>query len=233
MPVTVQYHDSTALITLERPPLNALDPAMLDALIEALEAIAAAPPRAGAVLTGAGRAFTAGVDTRVVAAADVALRRRMVLAINCLATTLYALDVPVVAAFNGHSIGAGIVMGLAADRRIAARTDARFGLTEVTAGIPYPSAALEVVRAGLSEPHRSRLVLGGEALSVDAALATGLIDECVDHAELLPRALGVARTLASAAAFGAVKRQLRAPLRARLAAIVASGTDPLLATQDD
>lgn len=228
MGVRTERDGDTAVITLDRPPLNALDPGMLEALLAALERVAAEAPRAGVVLTGAGRAFTAGVDTRVVATADDALRTRLVLAINRLATALYALDLPVVAAFNGHSIGAGIVMGLAADRRIAARGEARFGLTEVTAGIPYPAAALEVVRAGLAEPHLGRLVLGGETLGVDAAIATGMIDEAVEPAELLPRALAAARTLAAASAFAAVKRQLRAPLRTRLAAIVASGSDPLL-----
>jgi enoyl-CoA hydratase len=228
MGVRLECDGGTALITLERPPLNALDPAMLEALLEALARVAAEPPTAGVVLTGAGRAFTAGVDTRVVATADDALRARLVLAINRLATALYALDVPVVAAFNGHSIGAGIVMGLAADRRIAARNEARFGLTEVTAGIPYPSAALEVVRAGLAEPHLSRLVLGGETLGLAEAIATGMIDEAVEPADLLPHAVSIARSLAAGAAFAAVKRQLRAALRARLAAIVASGSDPLI-----
>jgi enoyl-CoA hydratase/carnithine racemase len=228
MPVTLRHDADTAVIVLDRPPLNALDPEMLEQLLRAIETVAAQPPAGGAVLTGAGRAFTAGVDTRVVAGADAGLRARMVLTINRLATALYALDAPLVAAFNGHAIGAGIVMGLASDRRIAARGDARFGLTEVTAGIPYPSAALEVVRAGLAEPHLSRLVLGGETLAPDAALATGMIDEIVEPADLLPRALAVARSLASAAAFAPVKRQLRAALRARLAAIVASGSDPLI-----
>jgi enoyl-CoA hydratase len=228
MPVTLHREADTAVIVLDRPPLNALDPEMLEQLLRTIETVAVQSPPGGAVLTGAGRAFTAGVDIRVVAGADAGLRARMVLTINRLATALYALDVPLVAAFNGHAIGAGIVMGLAADRRIAARADARFGLTEVTAGIPYPSAALEVVRAGLSEPHRSRLVLGGETLAPDAALATGMIDEIVEPAELRPHALAVARSLASAAAFGPVKRQLRAALRARLSGIVASGSDPLI-----
>jgi enoyl-CoA hydratase len=151
------------------------------------------------------------------------------MAINRLAGGVYLLECPVVAACNGHAIGAGIVMGLACDRRIAAAGDAKFGLAEVTAGIPYPAVPLAIVREGLAEPHRSRLVLGGESLDVKGALATGMVDEIVEPAQLLPRAIEVARTLAAAAAFSAVKRQLRAPLAAGIRAALASGTDPLLA----
>jgi enoyl-CoA hydratase len=230
MTVHIDDHAGTAVLTLDRPPLNALDPDTLDAVLAALQTLSAAPPAAGAVLTGRGRAFTAGVDIRVVANADAATRGRLIIAINRLAAALYALPFPVVAAFNGHSIGAGIVMGLASDRRIAARGDGRFVLTEVTAGIPYPAAALEVVRAGLAEPHLSRLVLGGETLDADGALATGMIDAIVAPDALLESALESARTLSKAAAFTAVKAQLRAPVRARIEAIIASGGDPLLAT---
>lgn len=228
MNITIEDHGGTAVLTMDRPPLNALDIEALESLIAALARLAATPPRAGAVITGRGRAFTAGVDIRAVARANDAERVALVLAINRLAGSVYLLEFPVVAAFNGHAIGAGIVMGLACDRRIAAMGDAKFGLAEVTAGIPYPAVPLAIVREGLAEPHRSRLVLGGESVDVRAALATGMVDEIVEPAQLLPRAIEAASTLATAAAFSAVKRQLRASVARAIRAVLDSGSDPLL-----
>lgn len=228
MNITIEDHGGTAVLTMDRPPLNALDIEALESLISALARLATTPPRAGAVITGLGRAFTAGVDIRAVARANDAERAALVLAINRLAGSVYLLEFPVVAAFNGHTIGAGIVMGLACDRRIAAMGDAKFGLAEVTAGIPYPAVPLAIVREGLAEPHRSRLVLGGESVDVRAALATGMVDEIVEPAQLLPRAIEAASTLATAAAFSDVKRQLRAPVARAIRAVLDSGSDPLL-----
>jgi enoyl-CoA hydratase/carnithine racemase len=228
MNIIIEDHDGTTVLAMDRPPLNALDIEALEGLIAALSRLAASPPARGAVIAGRGKAFTAGVDIRAVARATDAERAALVLAINRLAAAVYLLEFPVIAAFNGHAIGAGIVMGLACDRRIAATGDAKFGLAEVTAGIPYPAVPLAIVREGLAEPHRSRLVLGGESLDAQGALATGMVDEIVDPARLLPRAIEAARTLAAAAAFSAVKRQLRAPLSAHIRALLDSGTDPLL-----
>jgi enoyl-CoA hydratase len=87
---------------------------------------------------------------------------------------------------------------------------------------------LAIVREGLAEPHRSRLVLGGESVDVRAALATGMVDEIVEPAQLLARAIEAASTLATAAAFSAVKRQLRAPVARAIRAVLDSGSDPLL-----
>lgn len=61
-----------------------------------------------------------------------------------------------------------------------------------------------------------------------AAIVTGMVDEIVEPAQLLPRAIEAASTLATAAAFSAVKRQLRAPVARAIRAVLDSGSDPLL-----
>jgi enoyl-CoA hydratase len=85
----------------------------------------------------------------------------MVSHINRAITMLYGLPTATVAAVNGHTIGGAFVVMLACDTRIAADTGAKLGLTEVTAGIPYPACSMEVVKAEIEPSYRRHLVLTG------------------------------------------------------------------------
>jgi enoyl-CoA hydratase len=92
----------------------------------------------------------------------------------------------------------------------------RFGLTEVKAGIPFPSAAMAVVRAELEPRVLRRLALRAELYDGAAALALGLVDEVVDARSVLPRSLEVAAELAALPlrTYEHVKRRLRTPVAA-------------------
>lgn len=117
---------------------------------------------------------------------------------------------------------------LACDPRIGCDVPARLGLTEVTAGIPYPAAAMEIVRAEPEPGLARRLVLSGQEISPLSARELGILDELVDPARLLERSIDRARTLAGARSYARVKEQLRGATLARMREIVASGADPLM-----
>jgi enoyl-CoA hydratase len=148
--------------------------------------------------------------------------------INSAITELYGFPAATVAAVNGHAIGGAFVMMLACDARLAAETQAKLGLTEVTAGIPYPAAPIAVVNAEIEPGYRRHLVLSGELIDPPTALARGLVDDLVAPVELIPRAVELARARASASAYELVKEQLKREALARMREIVASGRDPLL-----
>jgi enoyl-CoA hydratase len=180
------------------------------------------------VITGDGATFCGGVDFKAVPGYTAGEKVEMIGHINAAITLLYGLPTATVAAVNGHAIGAGLVLMLACDARLVAGVHVKLGLTEVTAGIPYPACPLEVVKAEIEPGRRRHLVLSGDLLSPRDALVGGLVDELVALPDLLERAVELARRRAAAPAYEAVKRQLRADTVARMAELVASGRDPVL-----
>jgi enoyl-CoA hydratase len=99
---------------------------------------------------------------------------------------------------------------LACDARIAAATDAKLGLTEVTAGIPYPACPMEVVRAELAPADRRVLVMTGAIITPAHALAHGIVDALVSEEALVDRAVELAKAHAAYRSYARVKDQLRA-----------------------
>lgn len=198
------------VLTMDRPPVNALDlPAVLG-LVDRLPALAAeARPL---VLTGAGRAFSAGLDLRALATYDEVQRTELFEAIEALAMGLHRLPRPVVAAVNGHAMAGGLLLTLCSDLRIAtADPTAKFGLPAVRAGVPYPPGIVDVLKQELSGPAARRLLLGGWTIGSSEALALGLVDERVPTEEVLPRAVAVAAELGAlpTAGYRSAKRSLR------------------------
>lgn len=226
--VHLERDRDTALLSFARPPLNALNLELIEELQLGLSELADDLPRAGLVLTGDGDAFSAGVDFKEVPRYSRAERMRMVLGINAVVTSLYTLPVATVAAVNGHAIGGGLVMALACDFRLAAERRCSLGLTEVTAGLPYPACAMELLHAEIEPAWRRRLVLSGDRFEPGIAHARGLIDALVAPAKLREQAVELARQRAAAASYALVKEQLKRGPAERMRQKVASGWDPLL-----
>jgi enoyl-CoA hydratase len=225
--VSIEEHDDLAIVRVDRPPANAMDPGLLADAVAATEELAAAEPGA-VVLTGRPGFFSAGADLKVVPTLDADGQRAMVDGINRLCMAWYGLPRPVVCAVNGHAIAGGLVFALCADYRVAA-ADGRYGLTELRAGVPYPTMAIAVVAAELSAPAARRLVLRADLVDAADLRELGAFDEVVPNDEVLDRALVVARELGAlpSSAYAATKRRLRAPTLALAARLQAGEADPL------
>ncbi len=229
MAIGVGEADSCRIITIDRPPVNALDLDAIVALEAAFAGAASDCPRA-VVLTGAGSAFCAGVDTRAFGGYDRATRHQMVRAITRMVAVLLAIPVPVVAAVNGHALGGGFVLMLGGDYRLVADADgAKLGLTEAKAGVPFPAGPSAVIAAELAPSLLRRLTLTSATLGPAEAVAADIVDALVAPEDLIARACAAAVAMAAQPAFDAVKRQVRGPLAARVAALAASGEEPFLA----
>jgi enoyl-CoA hydratase len=109
------------------------------------------------------------------------------------------------------------VLALACDLRLM--SGGRMGLTELTVGVPFPTAALEIVRHALG-PRTGQVVLGAQTVDRDRAFALGMVDGLTEPDELLPRALAVAGELAarSPGAYRIAKVQLHSPANAAIEA---------------
>lgn len=230
--VTLNEHDDGVVsLTIDRAPANAMNVELLRDVVEALARAAAEGPRA-LVLAGREGCFSAGADLKAVPTYGPAQQREMVAGINAMALGVYELELPVVGAITGHAIAGGMVLALCADVRIASSAG-RYGLTEVKVGVPYPQAALGVVRAELTSQAARVLALGGELTDAAECERLGVFDEVHDAGDVLPRALHVAARLAQLPpeVYARTKRDLREPALAQMRA--GAEDDPLLAAWID
>lgn len=205
--------DGIAVLTLARPPVNALDAELCTAVAEGLRGPRAEGVRA-VVLTGAGRAFSAGVDLRSVVDGGAEYPRRLLPALTDMFRTAFTLPVPLVAAVNGHAIAGGAILAFACDHRILARDAGSIGVPELRVGVPFPIVPLEIVRYALGHDRAQRAVLGGLMVGAEDAVTAGMADEVVDRDRLRDRALEVASVMSSgpAASYARAKADLRRPV---------------------
>ena len=223
--------DGIAVVTLTRPPVNAMDAPLLEELAGLFEVPGAEAAVHAAVITAQGRAFSAGLDLKTVPDLDRLGQRRLIDAMNDCFGTLYAWPKPLIAAVNGHAIAGGLILVLCADWRVVANVPLQAGLSEVRVGVTYPVAALDIARSELSPPAARRLILLGETLDAAEAQALGILDERVPASDLMSRALTRACAYAGLPpqAFATTKRELRSPALGRIALARAGRGEPRLA----
>ncbi len=222
MTVHFNIDGPVAVLTIDRPhALNALDVATLRELREHLRSIRDRDGLRVAVLTASGgRAFCAGADlkgTRTSAAsypqalfhapepaADLGLYIRL------MDLSDLSFWKPLIAAINGHCLGAGLELALQCDLRVAS-SNATFGLPEAAVGsIPAVSGLHRLLKA-VPSAHAMRMALTGERIDAAQAERIGLISETVSHERLLDHARALAHRIARNAplALQAIKKLSR------------------------
>jgi enoyl-CoA hydratase/carnithine racemase len=180
--VDVERQGPVARCALDRPPLNLFDPALIEAVASTFRGLAADDAVRVAVLTGRGRAFTAGMNLHVLRALDPSGARALITSLHEAIEAVHHAPFPVIAAVNGPSLGAGFELALACDIRIAA-AGATFGLPEVRVGVP--SVIEAALLPGLVGPGRAaEMLLTGEPIGASEALTWGLVNRVVPEAEL-------------------------------------------------
>jgi enoyl-CoA hydratase/carnithine racemase len=191
--VEFAYDDGVALIWLNRPErLNAVVPALVDDLLEALEAAANSGARA-VVLAGRGRAFCAGHDLKE-PVPDGDSRARLD-RLQDVTRRLRTLPQPVIAAVHGYAIGAGAEFALGCDLILAAE-DAVFAFPEVSLGLSVTGAASRLLPMLVGPLKAKELVLLGERVDGKAAHGIGLVNAAVPADELMDRAIAWATKIA-------------------------------------
>lgn len=208
------------VLTLNRPDKrNALNTGLRQALIIALEEIAADASVRCIVLTGAGdKAFVAGADVTEFAGRDVAAQAATMLG-RRVYDVIAALERPVVAAINGVCLGGGLELALACDIRVASST-ARFGQPEVNLGLIPGGGATQRLPRVVGMGAALRLILTGDPVDAAEALRIGLVEEITEPADCLPRAIAIAERISrnSPVAVAAARRATRAALGLPLSA---------------
>jgi enoyl-CoA hydratase/carnithine racemase len=168
--------------SLDRPPLNLLDPALIAALRERFADLAADSSVRVAVVTGRGRAFTAGMNVHVLRELDVWRAKQLITGLHEAIRAVHEAPFPVLAEVNGACLGAGFELAMACDLRVAADT-AILGLPEVRVGVP--SVIEAALLPALVGPGRAaEMLLTGAPVAADQALAWGLVNRVAPAARL-------------------------------------------------
>ena len=189
--------DGVAVITMNRPDkLNAMNPDFFRRLPDVLDDLDRDRNVGAAVLTGAGRAFSAGGDIESFSRLTDhhAYREFLKLCFDA----FHALEVariPVIGAINGDAFGGGTEITLSCDFAFASDT-ARFGFREVTVGLTPGWGDLRGPDV-IGRSWTRRLSVGGEIIGAAKALEIGLVQEVAPPDELLPRARALAARMAA------------------------------------
>lgn len=195
--ITLETSGPVAVLTLNRPErLNAMNKPMLDEMLAACDAVEADPAVRALVLTGAGRAFSAGFDLAAQAGAppsgeaewEVALRKDIDAVMR-----FWHLSKPTIAAVRGPALAGGCELALACDITIAAE-GARFGEPELRFG----AGIVVMLLPWLVGPKKAKeiFLLGLDDLPAEEALALGMINRVVPEDALMETALRLARQIA-------------------------------------
>lgn len=182
-------HGPVVELKLARPPVNALDPALCGALREALADTVDGGAR-GIVLSGGAKVFSAGLDVPYLLSLGDdrdALTRAWETFFEA-ARALARCPVPVAAAMAGHAPAGGCVLALACDYRVMARGPFRIGLNETQVGLVAPEGIQALLRRVVGAHRAERLLVAGEMVESEQALAIGLVDELTDSEDVATRA---------------------------------------------
>ena len=218
-----QRDDGVATLTFNDPDrLNAMTEAMGQAIAAATSELGADDSLRAVVLTGAGRAFSAGGDLDMISRMNEAGRadpggatrarnREFMGRFYRLYLSLRDLPVPTVAAMNGAAVGAGCCVALGCDIRIAAR-EAKLGLNFNRLGIHPGMAATWTLPRLVGPAHAAELLYTGKLVDGAEAARIGLVNRALPQGEVLADALATAAAIAECApgAIRGTKRSLGA-----------------------
>jgi enoyl-CoA hydratase len=218
MPVLLERRDDgVVLLTLDDPPrMNAMTADMGDALSARCDELREDTSMRVVVVTGSPPAFSAGGDLGMLE--DLAERTRAggfdatdtMMAFYRRFLTIRDLPVPVIAAINGHAIGAGLCVALACDLRILG-TEAKVGLNFSQLGLHPGMAGTWLLPRILGQQRAAEWLYTGRIMTGEVATGHGMALEHVTNDEVLPRALELAAEIATASPVAV--RQLRETLR--------------------
>lgn len=202
--IDLERRGRIAVLTMNRPErLNAL-PDLEDgeAFAAACESINGDPEVSVAVLTGAGRAFSAGGDLKAMAGrsalfegSGAAIRERYRRVVHRIVRSLYGLEVPLIAAVNGPAMGLGCDIAGLGDIRLAS-TEASFGVPFIKLGLIPGDGGAWLLPRNVGYARAAELLFTGKTIDAPTALAWGLVNRVVEPAVLMEETLKLADQIA-------------------------------------
>jgi E-phenylitaconyl-CoA hydratase len=216
-PVLFELIDHVAVITLNRPEVrNAMNRELRQGLMEGLQRVREEDDIRVAIITGAGRTFSAGADLKEraqIGRAEDANAASIIEAGRAQGFARLPMEKPLIAAVDGYCLAAGFELSLLCDIRICT-PEARFGLPEIVRGFfPGGGGPQRLIRA-VPQAVAMELILTGDPIDAASALRVGLVSRVVPEPELMPTVRQIAQRIAGHAplAVKAVKEVTQAAL---------------------
>jgi enoyl-CoA hydratase/carnithine racemase len=191
--------EAVARITLNRPDSrNALDHELLDGIAAAMPDLDRGIEVRCVVITGAGKAFSAGYDIAAIPAESFERDAEALVAhpFHAALEAIAAHPWPVIAAINGHALGGGLELTLACDLRLCAR-GAKLGMPPAKLGLIYGHTGLQRFIDAIGVPRTKELFLTGRNVEAERAERIGLVHEVVDDGEIERAAIELAAEVAA------------------------------------
>lgn len=212
--IQTEHRDKLVVVTLDRGTANALNKAMIDELAETFKELDRDASVRGALITGKGNFFSAGLDVLEVASYDEKASQEFWHAFARMIGTMLSFSKPLVAAVNGHSPAGGAIVALTCDFRYMAEGKFRIGLNEVPVGIAVPQPIFEMYAAVVGTRNAYQFLLQGKLLLPSEAIQCGLADEICPQEEVFDRAWNKLKELAAfePKTFALTKKNMRAGL---------------------
>ncbi|MFH1138000.1 MAG: enoyl-CoA hydratase/isomerase family protein [Pseudomonadota bacterium] len=177
--IGLEIRDNVAFLTLKRAPLNVLNIAMMKEINQALAGLAGRDELLALVFNAEGKAFSAGVDVGEHLGDQV---HDMIAVFHGIFRRLDKLGLTSVAAVNGAALGGGCELAVYCDVVISS-SKAKFGQPEILVGVFPPIAALAFPRL-IGRKKAYELIVTGDSIGADEALALGLVNKVVDPDKL-------------------------------------------------
>lgn len=195
----IKRDDAVAIVTINRPPVNALNSKTLADLSTAMASLKDEAGVRAIVLTGAGeKSFVAGADINELAVLSPVAGKEHARHGQQIFDAIEQLGKPVIAAINGFALGGGCELAMACTLRMAADT-ARFGQPEINLGLIPGYAGSQRLPRLVGKGVALEILLTGDMITAQRAYEIGLVNRVVPAAELMAEAKKLAHTLASKA----------------------------------
>lgn len=183
--VLVEINSGVATITMNRPgAMNAMNDVLVQELTAALTQVQEEPTVRAIVLTGSGRAFSAGGDLfYLVSLRDLASARKFIADAGRITATIMNMEKPVIAMVNGVAAGAGFNLALACDVVFCAKS-ARFGQSFVKVGLVPDCGGMYLLTRAVGVHKAKELMFTADLIDADTALGLGVVNHVVEDAQL-------------------------------------------------
>ena len=208
--VGVEIEDGVAVLTMTRPPVNAMSESLAGEVGACLARVQADPSvRVLVIASGLTRVFCGGADIDELRVMDAAGSEAFIERGRRLVEGIQAMPLPVIAAVGGAAVGGGCELAMTCDLRVAGAS-ARFGQPEVNLGIIPTWGGTQMLPRLVGATRAAELLMLGDPIQAQEALSLGLVNRVVADGEVLSTAVDLARTLAgkSATALAAIKGAL-------------------------
>lgn len=197
--VLYEAKDHIATITLNRPEnRNSMTPDVLEGLSGAVAQARGDADVRCVVITGSGKSFCAGADFKSRRDDDALPPHERSFAMYSHFLKVLEVEVPTIAALNGHAIGGGLGLAVVCDLRVANR-EAKYGANFVRLGLHPGMATTYLLPRLMGLPRATEFLLTGRIVTGEAAAEAGLANYAVAPDEVLPKAYELAREIATAA----------------------------------